>query len=163
MAIEWKHMHLRQFSEGELFFDEQETRDVLKFVFPADRQKIDSTQITNELRNLAQGLLVVAVDASYAMGWVELAFRWAVNPGPGLKKALQRLASRAPRYWFKHLKREQSLADARVYESIREQLARNFRSAFQIVLQAKAQDQDRLGLIVCINCASPKPYDRVWG
>ena len=97
MATEWEYMHLRNFSEPELIFDEQETKEILKFFFQADRQKIESIQITNELRNLAQGLLVAAVDASYAMGWVELTFRWAVNPGSGLKKALQKLARRAVR------------------------------------------------------------------
>ena len=163
VATEWEYMHLRNFNESELIFDEQETKEILKFFFQADRQKIESIQITNELRNLAQGLLVAAVDASYAMGWVELTFRWAVNPGSGLKKALQKLARRAVRYWFKHLKQDQSLTDAKIYESIREQLARNFRSAFQIILLAKAHDQRKHSLMACINCASPKPHDRVWG
>ena len=163
VSTEWEYMHLRNFNESELIFDVQETKEILKFFFQADRQKIESIQITNELRNLAQGLLVAAVDASYAMGWVELTFRWAVNPGSGLKKALQKLARRAVRYWFKHLKQDQSLTDAKIYESIREQLARNFRSAFQIILLAKAQGQRKHSLMACMNCASPKPHDRVWG
>lgn len=163
MATKWEHMHLRNFSEAELMFDEQETEEILKFFFQADRQKIESIQITNELRNLAQGLLVAAVDASYAMGWVELTFRWAVNPGSGLKKALQKLARRAARYWFKHLKHDQSLTDAKIYESIREQLARNFRSPFQIILQAKAQGQRKHSLVACINCAPLKSHDRILG
>jgi len=56
----------------------------LKFFFQADRQQIESIQIANELRNLAQGLLVAAVDASYAMGWIDLTFGWVgwvVSPG----------------------------------------------------------------------------------
>lgn len=162
MKTEFEHMQLQNFSGADLIFDEQETKAILKFFFQSDRQTIDSIQITNELRNLAQGLLVAAVDASYAMGWVELTFRWAVNPGDGLKNALQKLTRRGARYWFKHLKHGQSLADAKIYESIRAQLARNFRSHFQITLQAKAQGQ-RKQLTVCINCAAPKPHDRAWG
>lgn len=163
MATEWVHVHLRNFSGVELIFDEQETKEILKFFFQADRQQIESTKITEELRNLAQGLLVAAVDASYAMGWVELTFRWAINPGAGLKKVLQKLTHRAAQYWFKHLKRDQSLADAKIYESVREQLARNFRSAFQIILQAKTEGQRARVLVACINCAPPKPHERVWG
>jgi len=162
MSAEWEHMQLRSFSEADIIFDEQETRAILGFFFEADRQVIETIDITYELRNLAQGLLVAAVDASYAMGWVEQTFRWAVNPGAGMKKALQKLARRATRHWFRHLKHDLSLSDARIYESIREQLARNFRSHFQIILQAKAHGQRRQ-LIACINCAAPRPHDRLWG
>lgn len=160
MATEY--MHLRNFSEAELMFDEQETKDILKFFFQADRQQIESIQITNELRNLAQGILVAAVDASYAMGWVEFTMRWVVNPGPGMKRALQKLARRAARYWFKHLK-NQPLNEAKIYERIRDRLAGNFRSHFQIILQAKTQGQQKHALMACIDCASPKPHDRIWG
>lgn len=162
MSSNWEHMQLRNFTEAELMFDEQETKEILKFFFQADRQLIESTQITNDLRNLAQGLLVAAIDASYAMGWVELTFRWAVNPGAGLKKAILKLSRSAARYWFKHLKHGQSLADAKIYERVRDKLAQNFRSHFQITLQAKAQGQRRL-LVACIDCSAPKPHEKVWG
>lgn len=162
MSAEWEHMRLQNFAEADLIFDEQETKEILGFFFQADRQLLESIQLTYELRNLAQGLLVAAVGASYAMGWVEQTFRWAVNPGAGLKKALQKLARRATRHWFRHPKHDLSLDDARIYESIREQLARNFRSHFRIILQAKTQEQRRQP-IVCINCAAPKPHDRLWG
>jgi Ankyrin repeats (many copies) len=92
--------HLRDFGEAELIFDEQETKDILKFFFLTDHRQIDSSQVTPEMRNLAQGLLVEAIDATFAMGWIELAFRWVANPGAGMKKALQKLARRAVRYWF---------------------------------------------------------------
>ncbi|MDR2853606.1 MAG: hypothetical protein LBV61_11235 [Burkholderiaceae bacterium] len=164
MSAEREYIQLRDFTEAELIFDEQETKEILKFFFQADRELIGSTQITNELRNFAQGLLVAAVDASYAMGWIELTFRWATNPGQGLKKALRKLASQAARYWFKHLKQDQSLADAKIYESVREQLARNFRSPFRIMLEAKAQGQQQQQLFVtCVNCSAPNQYDRLWG
>lgn len=162
MSLEWAHMQLRSFTEAELIFDEHETKEILKFFFRANRQEIEFAQITNDLRNLAQGLLVAAVDASYAMGWVELTFRWAVNPGAGLKKALQKLGQRAARHWFRHLKHGQSLTDAKIYERVRDKLAQNFRSHFQITLQAKAQGQRRL-LIACIDCSMPKPHEKLWG
>ena len=163
MATEWEYIHLRNFSEAELMFDEQETKDILKFFFQGDRQKIESLQITNELRNFAQGLLVAAIDASYAMGWVQLIGTWAVNPGSGLRQSLQKLARRAARYWFKHLKHNQSLADAKIYDSVRVQLALAFKSTFGIMIMAKSQGPRKHPLIACINCAPPKPHDRVWG
>ena len=160
MATEY--MHLRNFSEAELMFDEQETKDILKFFFQADRQQIESIQITNELRNLAQGLLVAAVDASYAMGWIDLTFGWVVSPGPGMKRALQKLALRAARYWFKHLK-NQPLNEAKIYDSVRDKLATRFRSHFVISIQAKAQDTRRHSLGAFVDCGAPQPHDRIWG
>lgn len=163
MATQSIHIRLRDFSEAELIFDKAETKEILKFFFQAESQQIEAIQISNELRNLAQGLLVAAVDASYAMGWIELTFRWAVNPGSGMKKALQKLARRAARYWFKHLKSNQSLTDAKIYGSLRNQLTRNFRSPFQIMLLAKSQGQQRHLLVASLHCPPPKSHDKVWG
>lgn len=162
MATEWEYIHLLSFSESELIFDAQETKEILKFFFQADRQQIESIQITNELRNLAQGLLVAAVDASYAMGWVDLVRTWSVNPGQGMKRALQKLALRAARYWFKHLK-NRPLNEAKIYESVRKELARRFKSHFVISIQAKAQGTRRHPLVAVVNCGAPQPHDRVWG
>jgi len=131
-----ERVQLRHFSDAELMFDEHETKSILRFFFQADREQIDSLEATREIRNLAQGLLVAAIDVSYAMGWVEQTFRWVANPGAGLKQALQKLARRAARHWFSHLK-DRSLSEARIYERIRDQFARNFRSPFQILIQAK--------------------------
>lgn len=163
MASKREHIHLRNFSEAELMFDEQETKDILKFFFQGDYQAIESLKITNELRNFAQGLLVAAIDASYAMGWVQLIGTWAVNPGSGLRQSLQKLARRAARYWFKHLKRNQSLTDAKIYDSVRGQLAFNFKITFDDMMIAKSQGPREYPLIACINCAPAKPRDRVWG
>lgn len=49
MSSGWEHMQLLNFTEAELIFDEQETKEILKFFFQADRQQIESTQITNGL------------------------------------------------------------------------------------------------------------------
>jgi hypothetical protein len=57
-------VELRRFSEAELIFDPQETKDILKFFFVADGPGIDAAEITSELRNLAQGLIVEGVDAT---------------------------------------------------------------------------------------------------
>lgn len=149
-------VELRRFSETELIFDQQETKDILKFFFVADRPGIDAAEITSELRNLAQGLIVEGVDATYAMSWIELTFRWVAHPSLGMRKALQKLARRAMRHWFKHLK-TQSLHDAEIYERVRDQLARNFRSPFHIILQARAGESSRVPLAAFIDYA-PSGY-----
>ena len=79
---------LRNFSEDELIFDEAETKDILKFFFPYLQQRIDAATITTELRNFAQGLLVEAIDATYALGYIEIIWRTSYNPGSGMMKAL---------------------------------------------------------------------------
>jgi len=160
MALEW--IQLRSFTEAELIFDEEETRAILKFFFLADQQLIETTPVTNSLRKFAQGLLVEAVDASYAMGWVEVAFRWAVNPGPALRKALQKLARGAVRHWFKHLN-DQSLLDAKIYERVRDQLTRNFRSPFRIIIEAKADGSRRVGPVGFVDYGAPSQNSRAWG
>ena len=132
------------------------------FFFQGDHQAIESLKITNELRNFAQGLLVAAIDASYAMGWVQLINPWAVNRSSGLRQSLKKLALRAARYWFKHLKRNQSLADAKIYDSVRDALAIRFRFVLLDITVAKFQGLGKPPLIACINCAPPKPHDRVW-
>lgn len=148
-------VELHQFSEAELVFDQQETKDILKFFFHADHPRIDEAEITGDLRNLAQGLIVEGVDATYAMGWIELTFRWVAQPGSGMRKALQKLGRRALRHWFKHLKTNQSLADAKIYERVRDQLSRNFRSPFHIILQARAGEGRLVPLAAFIDYAPP--------
>ncbi len=162
MAQEWRHIQLRNFRGSELLFDESETRDILRFFFPADRSQIDAAQITDELRGFSQGLIVAAVDATYAMGWVEVTFKSVANPGSGVKSALQKLARNSTRYWFKNLKRGQTLSNIRIYESVRAQLSRSFRSPFQIILLAKSHNLKAHTFIACINCAFQPHGQRVW-
>ena len=155
-------IRLKIFSESELIFDEEETRAILIFFFQAARLQIEIIQVTNELRKFAQGLLVEAVDATYAMGWIELSFRWVVNPGSGMKKALQKLGRAAARHWFKHLK-TQSLFNAKIYERVRDQLARNFRSPLQIIIQAKSEEMERVSSIAFVRYGSPRLHEQAWG
>ena len=95
---------LKSFLPSELVFDDEETKDVLKFFFRTDSRFIDQATVSDNLRNLAQRLLIEAIDASAAMSWMEIAFRWSVNPGSGVKKALAKLGRKAATKWFKHYK-----------------------------------------------------------
>ncbi len=73
------YVTLRPFAENELIFDETETKDILKFFFLHLRERIDTVSMTTELRNFAQGLLVEAIDATYALGYLEILFRASYN------------------------------------------------------------------------------------
>ncbi len=144
-----KQVQLRSFSEGEILLDDRETRDALGFFFTTDRHLIEASHLSHEMQSLAQGLLVEAVDASLAMGWIEQAFRWSANPGLGASKALRKPAMRAARHWFKNLQ-GRSLHQVRVYERVREQLARNFRSSFHTILRAKAGTETHVPLVAFV-------------
>lgn len=150
MTQEQQSFFFQEFRESELLFDEKETRAVLEFFFPTDRIQIYKASITNELRAFAQGLLVAAIDASYAMGYVEIIFKSTANPASSVKSVINKLVRKGAQYWFKNRRGGQSLSDVKIYESVRVQLSRSFRSPFQILLIAKSKYQGHR-LVALIN------------
>lgn len=81
-----RYVYLREFKKDELIFDEAETVIVLKFIFKNSHALIDRLIINDRVRGFAQGLLLEAVDASFALGFVEALFHATANPGSGVKK-----------------------------------------------------------------------------
>ena len=129
---------LQEFSKNELIFDENETREILKFIFRSESAAIDKLAITDRIRGFAQGLLIEAVDASYAMGFVEALFRAASNPGAGVKKVLKKFGKKALKHWFKHATAK-DLMDIKIYETVRRQLELNFKTTFKLILSGLAK------------------------
>jgi hypothetical protein len=136
-----KGVHLREFKEEELLFNEDETRAVLNFFFPNDKEKIATIEITAQTRSFAQGLMVEAVDASYAMGFIELTFKWVSKPNKDVSKAIKKLIEKGAGYWFKHL-RAKSPISVEIYDSVKNQLTAAFRKPFLIMLDAKLEPND---------------------
>lgn len=99
-----KSVMLKQFSHSELILSEEETKEVLKFIFKGfvGEGKIDNLRITDTVRGFAQGLLIEAIDASYALGFVEEIFTASANPTAGAKKVLKSFGKKALKHWFKH-------------------------------------------------------------
>ena len=99
-----KHFILRTFQPTELIFDEEETKDILKFFFADDHSYIDDIGVDDRLKNLAQGLLVEAIDASFAMGFVEIIYDtfYLKPPTSKMSKIFSKLAKMAATHWFKH-------------------------------------------------------------
>lgn len=132
-------------SDSDLVFDEAETRQILAFFWPQPHlaSQIGSMTTTNEVRRFAQSLLIAAVDASYAMGYVEILFTTVANPRGGLKKLGQKLAKRFISHWWKHTK-PQDLENIRIYESVRRTVSYNFAGPFQVLL---AENSARVRLV----------------
>ncbi len=86
------------------------------------------------MREFAQGLLVEAVDASYALGFVEAIFKGAyAQPGKSAIAFLKTFARKALAKWFKHAKHT-DLANLKLYLRIRDQLSVNFKKHFGLIL-----------------------------
>jgi hypothetical protein len=118
--------------DGELIFDEAETRQILGFFWPDKASKIGSLEVTKEVRRFAQVLLIAAIDASYALGYIESVFSTVAKPA-GLAKMGRKLAQRFVQHWWKHAK-VKDLQDVRVYDAVRTRVAVNFKSEMDLLL-----------------------------
>ncbi|MEJ2682394.1 MAG: hypothetical protein P8176_02390 [Gammaproteobacteria bacterium] len=128
-----KYMQLRKFKKDELVFNADETKIILKFIFGSpDTDLIESMTITDPVREFAQGLLVEAIDASYAIGFVEAIFRSTANPSKGAIKILKSFGKKAARHWFKHAN-VHDLQNVKVYDFVRNEIARRFRNPLRIL------------------------------
>ncbi len=152
-------VNLLTFKESDLLFDNEETRSILIFFFPEDAADIDTSEITTELRGFAQGLLIEAVDKSYAMGYMEMIFRAVCSPGKDMKKSLTKLGKKALAHWFKHATLH-DLLHAKIYDSVRKEITRGFRSPF-VLIRAHAS---RGGpTIAFVNYRTPSTPNHLWG
>jgi hypothetical protein len=126
-----KHVFLRNFKTSELVFDEDETKDILRFFFKNDHDFIDSITIDDKIRNFAQGILIEAINASYAIGYVKIIFDvFYMQPPKPMKKILKKLAKKASMHWFNKHVRTTDLHNIKIYEMVRGKVADNFRWHF---------------------------------
>jgi len=134
-------IHLPEFDESQLLFDERETREILRFFWPERSPDINAlSPVDNEIRKLAQGLLVAAIDSSYAMGFVHILFDVLRNGRPGfagLKTMGRKLAAKYVAHWWKHT-RPEDLHAVQIYEAVRKALAANFKPVIQILLAERS-------------------------
>lgn len=117
-------------SETDLLFDEHETRQIFKFFWPARSEQIEQMEASNHRRMFAQQLLIVGIDSTYALGFVETLMKLYLQPRAGFKglKAMgKKLAQRYLRHWWKHAT-QKDLEDPKVAEAVRSRIAANFRS-----------------------------------
>ena len=79
----------------------------------------------------AQALLLEAVDKSYAMSWIQTLFESSASPNASVKGILKSLAKKAAKDWL-HKAKPTDLENATIYASVKNQLTRNWRSAWSI-------------------------------
>ena len=70
----YQHVFPRTFKQSELIFNEEETKEILKFFFKNDHAFIDGLTIHDRIRSFAQAILIEAVDASFAIGFVKIIY-----------------------------------------------------------------------------------------
>lgn len=150
---------LKTFSPDELILSKEQTIIVLKFIFkPADHSHIDKINMNDSYRGFAQALLVEAIDASYAIGYVEGLFRATTNPTNGAVKIFKAFGTRAAKHWFKHA-RQSDLMNVKIYDFIRDQLARLFRAD---LFSAHASRSNNMPTRF-ISYLKPPNATKVWG
>ncbi len=126
-----KYINLRKFKKDELIFDDEETKVILRFIFKSRHNLISTLEINDNIRGFAQGLLLEAVDASYALGFIHSLFGGAFNPGVAAKKVFMKFSRKALKHWFKHATAK-DLIQIKIYDRVREQLESSFRSILQL-------------------------------
>lgn len=128
-------LSLPKIPDSKVILDERKAREVLAFFWPSKEPILKSHVITLDLRRYAQALLVVAVDSSYLMGFVEIAFDTLFSPKPGtsIKKLIRQVVRKSAQHWWEHATKEY-LEDPTVYETIRQEIARKQKSVFELRL-----------------------------
>ena len=130
---------LPHIDEANLVFDESETREILAFFWPHSLAAITGLTITTELRRYAQGLLIVAVDASYAMGFLDILVNVLTKrkPGTSIKNLVKKLVKKNVKHWWKHAS-DNDLRDAKVYETVRGAIALKQKGVFEMYVNGIA-------------------------
>jgi hypothetical protein len=128
MAIELQH-----FEEKDILLTQEQAFRVIRFFWP-DASVVPSALSSTD-RAFAQALLIEAIDASYKMGFVEHIFNAFYGKVPrsfkDIKDLVKDFAKAAMKHWFKHATGA-DLRDPQIYEMVRVDIARNFRSTWKI-------------------------------
>ncbi|MBB5019299.1 hypothetical protein HNQ59_002597 [Chitinivorax tropicus] len=101
----------------------------MAFFWPNLSLRIQSLTISVNVRRFAQQLLITAIDATYAMGYIEAVFQSLTSRKlpKNVKDLCLKLAKNAGKHWWKHTK-GQDLEDTPIYESVRSRIAQLYAS-----------------------------------
>jgi hypothetical protein len=158
-----KHVNLMKFKPEELIFDEDETKDVLTFFYPNHGAFIVQAIINDDVRGFAQAIMVEAVDATYALGYVKIVFDvFYMKPPTNFGKALTKFGKKAAPHWFKHAT-VMDLTNAKIYDSVRASIARNFRSVFEDIVSGGSAMNKRMVAVIAYSKVNDLNQKRVWG
>lgn len=155
-------VHLRQFNSRDLILKEEDALVILRFFWPTEDQLEADPPISVGMRSFAQALLIEAVDASYAMGFVDALFRSTANPSNTAVAVIKQFGRRASQHWFDHATGE-DLRDIKIYESVRRTLALSFRTKLLEFLNGLAKKDSATTVVAFVGYSNPRSNDKVWG
>lgn len=126
-----KSATLREFKPNELIFDAEEARAILGFIFKSKTSIVSALTIDDQLRSFAQALLLEAIDASYALGFIQALVGSIAAPSPSVQKLIRKFAQKAIKHWFKHATTS-DLLKVKIYEMVRSDLEWSFGRVLQM-------------------------------
>lgn len=138
-----EEMRLLHFAEDEIKLTDEELRVLLRFFFEARdiRRLAEQVALVHVHRSFTQALLVEAIDASHAMGFVEdLFMSVATGFRGGPKKITQKFAKKALKEWFDNADLDSLWDDIEIYETVRRRLAINTVSVARGLLNGTQSD-----------------------
>ncbi|SET96041.1 hypothetical protein SAMN04487962_1742 [Marinobacter segnicrescens] len=113
----------------------EEAREVFVFFWPERKRAIEEMSINLDARRYAQALLIVAVDASYMVGFVDILINAIIRkkPGASVRALIKKVTRKYMRHWWKHAT-EEDLTDAKIYDTVRATVALKQKSRFEMLL-----------------------------
>jgi hypothetical protein len=152
-----------KFKPEELIFNEDETKEVLKFFYPNQSVFIEQAIINDDVSGFAQALMVEAVDASYALGYIKVVYDvFYMKPPTNFGKALTKFGRKAAPHWFKHATATE-LTNAKIYDAVRISIARNFRSAFEEITSGGSAKNKPIVAVIAYSKVNDLNQKIVWG
>jgi len=117
---------LKQFKPAELWFDEDQTREILKFFFINHHSRIKRAKMNDAIREFTQGLLILAIDKSYQLGYIQKVFEtYFMQPPTGLRGSIAQMIKEMPGHWFEHATLNYR-KEPNIYESVRVALTTHY-------------------------------------
>jgi len=148
---------LKRFSPAELWFNEEQTRESLKFFFINHHEKIDRAKMNDAIREFTQGLLILAIDKSYQIGYIYKLFQtYFLQPPIGLRGSIAQMIQQMPAHWFEHATVNYR-KEPKIYENVRVALTMHYayRTQFlELIAGAKGQ-RFTVGAVAIQRLANP--------
>jgi len=116
--------------------------------------------INNRAREFAQGILLEAVDASYALGYVDILRSSLLQFKDGAKAVFKKFAKEVAAHWFKHLK-PQDLHKIKIYDRVRDALDDSFTTDLKRIILKIENIHSQCGRFV--NYAKYPHNTLIWG
>ena len=127
-------MGLQKFYDtGDVYVSNQEAWEILVWFFGGNAG-LSPSDITYNDRSFAQALLFEAIAASKLIGFVEGLWRATVKPAKSITSLLKQIAKLTAKALWEHLK-PVDLEDPKIYQMVKDQLARNWKSPWQIRIE----------------------------